>query len=151
LSRRLRRFSATGFRYNDLRHSAANGTHGSVDVQARERPVLYGRGVTIERPLVAGPRALPALWLTVAFNLFALFVAVLVIALDSEVTWPIWLPVASLALSGCVAASCLVRQQTRRVGVGLLGGTGVAISAFLVLFVVFVVAYFIVPGGHELS
>jgi hypothetical protein len=113
-----------------------------VDLDLRERTValmiLYGLRVSSEHPPVAALGAVPTLWFTVAFNLTALLVAVVGTGLNDEAVWLLWLPVASLAL-------CAVT------GVGCLGGTAVSVLVFLVLFVIFLVTYFIVPGGHELS
>ncbi|MGY2703318.1 hypothetical protein [Nocardioides sp. HB32] len=96
-------------------------------------------------------RAAPTLWLTVAFNLFVLMVAVALIGLGDDPAGPLWLPTASLALSGVVGLGSLVRRRTRRFGVGCLAGTAVSGFAYFVLFVIFFVTYFIAPGGHELS
>lgn len=94
-------------------------------------------------------RAVPAMWFTVAFNLLALWVAVtLVFLADAEPA--AWLPVASLALGGAVGLVSVARPQTRRFGVGCLGGTAVSVVVFAVLLVIFFVSYFVL-GGHELS
>ena len=96
-------------------------------------------------------RAVPVLWLTVAANLATLMIAVALLGLDDDRTWVLWLPVASLALSGVVGTASLVRRRTRRLGVGCLAGTAVSVLAYVVLVGIFFVTYFIVPGGHELS
>ena len=68
-----------------------------------------------------------------------------------EALWPIWFPVVSLALSGVLGVVCVPHRETRPFGLGCLGGTAVKGLVYLVLFVIFFVTYFIVPGGHELS
>jgi hypothetical protein len=113
--------------------------------------IPYGRRVARDQPPVAALRAVPTLWYTVAFNLSALLIAVVGLGLDNEAVWPLWLPLASLALCVATGVGCLFGTQTRSFGAGCLAGTAVSILVFLVLFVIFFVTYFIVPGGHELS
>lgn len=113
--------------------------------------ILYGLRVTSQQTPATPLHTVPTLWFTLAFNLFALLLAVVLVGLGDDVQWPLWLPVASLALSGVVGVASLARRQTRRFGAGCLGGTAVSALVYLVLFVVFLVTYFIVPGDHELS
>ena len=113
--------------------------------------ILYGRRVSREQPPLTVLGAVPTLWYTVAFNLSVLLIAVVGVGLDNEAGWPLWLPLASLALCVVIGAGCVFRRRTRSFGAGCLGGTAVSILVFLVLFVIFFVTYFIVPGGHELS
>jgi hypothetical protein len=124
-----------------------------IDRRAADRLVVhYVPAVTIQQAPPARRRAPSTLWLTVAFNLFALLAAiVLVPSLGDDLEWCVGLPIASLALSGGTGVTCLLRERTRPFGVGCLAGTAVAILAFVVLFAVFFVTYFIVPGGHQLS
>lgn len=107
--------------------------------------------MTAERFSTSALRAVPTLWSTVAFNLFVLLVAVIAVELSDDLAWCVWLPVASLALSGAVGFAHLLSARTRPFGVGCLGGTAVSALVFLVLAATFFVAYFVVPGGHELS
>lgn len=94
-------------------------------------------------------RAAPALWFTLAFNLLALWVAVMLVFLaDAEPA--AWLPAASLALGGVVGLVSMARPQTRRFGEGCLGGTAVSAVVFAALLAIFFVSYFVL-GGHELS
>ena len=123
---------------------------GPAHLRTGALTIPYGLRVTREQPPTA-LRAVPTLWYTVAFNLTALLVAVLGIGFDDEAVWPLWLPVASLASCAVIGVVCLFGEQTRSFGAGCLGGTAVATLVYLVLFMIFFVTYFIVPGGHELS
>ena len=94
-------------------------------------------------------RAAPTLWSTLAFNLASLWLAVALVTLaDSDPA--MWLPAASLALSGTVGLIAFTRPQTRRFGAGCLGGTAASCVVFFVLLVIFFVTYFVL-GGRELS
>lgn len=94
-------------------------------------------------------RAVPAFWFTLAFNVAALWFAVLLVALAHfEPGMP--LPLAALALTGAVGLVALIRPQTRGFGVGCLSGAAASGVVFLALLVVFFITYFVL-GGHELS
>ena len=106
--------------------------------------------MTSERPSVTALRAAPTLWYAVALNLAALLVTVIAVAFTGTL-WPVLILVVTLGSSAATGAVCLVRRETRPFGVGCLGGAAVSALVILVLFVIFFVTYFVVPGGHELS
>lgn len=114
---------------------------------------MFAYGLRVAREHASAPAlgAVPVLWYTVAFNLSALLVSLAALGFNDEAVWPLWLPVASLALGAATGVICLFGAQARSYGVGCLCGTAVSILVFVVLFVIFFVTYFIVPGGHELS
>ena len=112
---------------------------------------IYGLGMAREHAPAPGLGAVPVLWYTVAFNLSALLVSLTALGFNDEGVWPLWLPVASLALCAATGVICLFGAQTRSYGVGCLGGTALSIFVFVALFMIFFVTYFLVPGGHELS
>lgn len=92
----------------------------------------------------------PKLWYVVALNLAALLIAVLATYL-SRAPWPLWVPVVALVSSSATGAIFVFHKATRPFGIGCLSGTALSASVFLVLFLIFFVTYFVVPGGHELS
>jgi hypothetical protein len=94
-------------------------------------------------------RAVPTLWLTLAFNLLTLWCAV-ALAFLAHADPAVWLPLASLVLCGAVGLVALARPQSRRFGVGCLGGTAVSLMVYAALLLVFFVCYFVI-GGNELS
>ncbi len=115
------------------------GAYRDVSVSLDPASHPGGRGVPL----------LPVLWCTVAFNLAALWLAVVAVAL-LDVDLGSWLPLASLALSVGVGLVAVCRARTRRLGIGCLAGAAVGVGIFLVLSVVCFLTYFVM-GGNQLS
>ena len=91
----------------------------------------------------------PAFWVTLAFNLAVLWLAV-VLVMIAHLEPAMLLPLASLGLSGVIGIAAVARPHSRRFGAACLGGAAGSAVVFALLLVVFFVSYFVL-GGHELS
>jgi hypothetical protein len=91
----------------------------------------------------------PTFWWTVAVNLAAVWVGVLVVFVADWATAAA-LPLVSLAASVAAGLVGVGRARHRRLGLGALAGAAASAGLMVALLLLFFLAYFVL-GGHELS